>query len=65
MSQIKKVGVLGCGLMGSGIAQACASAGFTTVARDVDDSSPGERSIRNPEIAGQTGGEGQAAGGRP
>ena len=36
MSQIKKVGVLGCGLMGSGIAQACASAGFTTVARDVD-----------------------------
>ncbi|MFL5448090.1 MAG: 3-hydroxyacyl-CoA dehydrogenase family protein, partial [Gemmatimonadales bacterium] len=35
MSQIKKVGVLGCGLMGSGIAQACASAGFPTVARDV------------------------------
>src|SRR3954451_13252060 len=35
MSQIKKVGVLGCGLMGSGIAQTCASAGFTTVARDV------------------------------
>jgi len=27
--------VLGCGLMGSGIAQAAASAGFTTVARDV------------------------------
>jgi 3-hydroxybutyryl-CoA dehydrogenase len=34
---IKKVGVLGCGLMGSGIAQAAASAGFTTVARDVDE----------------------------
>jgi 3-hydroxybutyryl-CoA dehydrogenase len=33
--EIKKVGVLGCGLMGSGIAQAAASAGFTTVARDV------------------------------
>lgn len=32
---IRKVGVLGCGLMGSGIAQASASAGFTTVARDV------------------------------
>jgi 3-hydroxybutyryl-CoA dehydrogenase len=32
---IRKVGVLGCGLMGSGIAQAAASAGFTTVARDV------------------------------
>ena len=32
---IKKVGVLGCGLMGSGIAQAAATAGLTTVARDV------------------------------
>jgi 3-hydroxybutyryl-CoA dehydrogenase len=32
---IRKVGVLGCGLMGSGIAQAAATAGFTTVARDV------------------------------
>jgi 3-hydroxybutyryl-CoA dehydrogenase len=31
------VGVLGCGLMGSGIAQASATAGFTTVVRDVDD----------------------------
>ena len=35
MNQIKRVGVLGCGLMGSGIAQASASAGFTTVARDI------------------------------
>lgn len=35
MPGIKKVGVLGCGLMGSGIAQAAATAGFTTVARDV------------------------------
>jgi 3-hydroxybutyryl-CoA dehydrogenase len=32
---IKKVGVLGCGLMGSGIAQTAACAGFTTIARDV------------------------------
>ena len=32
---IRRVGVLGCGLMGSGIAQAAAVAGFTTVARDV------------------------------
>jgi 3-hydroxybutyryl-CoA dehydrogenase len=32
---ITKVGVLGCGLMGSGIAQAAATAGFLTVARDV------------------------------
>jgi 3-hydroxybutyryl-CoA dehydrogenase len=32
---IAKVGVLGCGLMGSGIAQAAAAAGFPTIARDV------------------------------
>ena len=34
---IKKVGVLGCGLMGSGIAQTAASAGFETVVREVSD----------------------------
>jgi 3-hydroxybutyryl-CoA dehydrogenase len=34
--QIKKVGVLGCGLMGAGIAQVCAQAGFTTVVREVE-----------------------------
>jgi 3-hydroxybutyryl-CoA dehydrogenase len=32
---VKKVGVLGCGLMGSGIAQTAAAAGFLTVVRDV------------------------------
>jgi 3-hydroxybutyryl-CoA dehydrogenase len=35
MSDIKKVGVLGCGLMGSGIAQVAAAAGYDTVVRDV------------------------------
>src|SRR5947209_7401084 len=35
--EIKTVGVLGCGLMGSGIAQVCAAAGYATVVRDVDD----------------------------
>ena len=35
--EIKKVGVLGCGLMGSGIAQVTASAGFETVVREVSD----------------------------
>jgi 3-hydroxybutyryl-CoA dehydrogenase len=34
---IKTVGVLGCGLMGSGIAQVCAAAGYKTVVREVDD----------------------------
>jgi len=35
MTDIKRVGVLGCGLMGSGIAQVAAAAGYETVARDV------------------------------
>lgn len=35
--EIKKVGVLGCGLMGSGIAQIAATAGFDTVVREVSD----------------------------
>lgn len=34
---MKKVGVLGCGLMGSGIAEVCARAGFATVVREVDE----------------------------
>jgi len=33
--KIKKVGVLGCGLMGSGIAEVAARAGYTTVVREV------------------------------
>lgn len=36
MPEISRVGVLGCGLMGSGIAQAAATAGFPTVVRDVE-----------------------------
>jgi len=35
MSEIKRVGVLGCGLMGSGIAQVAAAAGYETIVRDV------------------------------
>jgi 3-hydroxybutyryl-CoA dehydrogenase len=35
--EIKKVGVVGCGLMGSGIAEVCARAGYETVVREVDD----------------------------
>jgi 3-hydroxybutyryl-CoA dehydrogenase len=34
---IQKVGVLGCGLMGSGIAQVCATAGYDTLVREVDE----------------------------
>ncbi len=34
---IKRVGVVGCGLMGSGIAEVCARAGFETIVREVSD----------------------------
>jgi len=34
---IKTVGVLGCGLMGAGISQVCAQAGYRTIVREVDD----------------------------
>jgi 3-hydroxybutyryl-CoA dehydrogenase len=34
---IKRVGVVGCGLMGSGIAQVCAEAGYPVVVREVSD----------------------------
>jgi 3-hydroxybutyryl-CoA dehydrogenase len=35
--EIRKVGVVGCGLMGSGVAQVAAMAGFPTVVREVSD----------------------------
>jgi len=35
--EIKKVGVVGCGLMGSGIAQVCAQSGFQTVVSEIND----------------------------
>jgi 3-hydroxybutyryl-CoA dehydrogenase len=35
--QVKTVGVVGCGLMGSGIAQVCAEAGYAVVVREVSD----------------------------
>lgn len=34
---IKRVGVVGCGLMGSGIAEVCARAGYDTLVREVSD----------------------------
>ena len=35
---LKTVGVLGCGLMGAGIAQVSAAAGYKTLVREVEDS---------------------------
>src|ERR1700683_3410301 len=37
MAEIKKVGVLGAGLMGHGIAQVAAQAGYEVVLREVDE----------------------------
>jgi 3-hydroxybutyryl-CoA dehydrogenase len=37
MSQIERVGVVGCGLMGSGIAEVCARAGLDVVVREVNE----------------------------
>ena len=37
MAEIRTVGVLGCGLMGSGIAQVCAQAGYETRVREVSE----------------------------
>ncbi|MEU6663388.1 3-hydroxybutyryl-CoA dehydrogenase [Streptomyces sp. NPDC046821] len=36
MGEITKVGVVGCGLMGSGIAEVCARAGFDVVVNEID-----------------------------
>lgn len=35
--KIEKVGVVGCGLMGAGIAEICAKSGYDTIAREVND----------------------------
>ena len=45
--EIKKVGVLGCGLMGSGIAQVCAMAGFDVTVLEVEQKDQGEPWERN------------------
>ncbi|HTD76629.1 MAG TPA: 3-hydroxyacyl-CoA dehydrogenase NAD-binding domain-containing protein, partial [Chloroflexota bacterium] len=34
---IRTVGVVGCGLMGSGIAEVCARSGYTTIVREIND----------------------------
>ena len=34
--KIEKLGIVGCGLMGAGIAQVAAQAGYTTVVREIN-----------------------------
>ena len=36
MNEIERIGVVGCGLMGSGIAEVCARAGLDVVVREID-----------------------------
>ena len=35
MTEIKRVGVVGCGLMGSGIAEVCARSGYDVAVQDI------------------------------
>jgi 3-hydroxybutyryl-CoA dehydrogenase len=46
--KIERVGVVGCGLMGSGVAEVCARAGLDVVVHEVDDTmlANGERRVR-------------------
>jgi 3-hydroxybutyryl-CoA dehydrogenase len=37
MSDITRAGVVGCGLMGSGIAEVCARAGLDVIVREIDE----------------------------
>ncbi len=65
MAEIKQVGVLGAGLMGHGIAQVAAQAGYEVVLREVDEADARQGRGQDREAARARGREGQVhAGGR-
>ena len=35
--EIKKIGIVGCGVMGSGVTQVCAQAGYAVVVSEIND----------------------------
>ena len=49
-TDIKKVGVVGCGLMGSGIAEVCARSGVAVLVQEVD---PAELTLSCQRVAEQ------------
>jgi len=57
---IQKVGVVGCGLMGSGIAQIAADAGYATVVREVDERLLGKGKARIEGFLGKAVEKGKA-----
>ncbi|WP_433170274.1 3-hydroxybutyryl-CoA dehydrogenase [Actinoallomurus sp. CA-150999] len=63
MSDITRVGVIGCGLMGSGIAEVCTRSGLDVIVREIDESAAEagrariEKSMRRAVDAGKLGGE--------
>ena len=63
--EIKTVGVVGCGLMGSGIAQISAQAGLTTIVREVNEDALAKGRGRIEKFLGKAVAKGKATEGAP
>ena len=56
---INRVGVVGCGLMGAGIAEVCAKTGYTVIVREVNRESDGGGDRPHSQLDGSGGDQGQ------